>query len=334
MNRTSRHFGGTRGGLMGGLSQIGKLPGISATGDRYIRETAKLFLNYRGRRRAVVRGWMFDALRFLTPMVAVEGSNRTRYFVGTSEWIGRCVYSDGFYEERMMAMVIDIISAMRGGPPPLKGRRFIDVGANIGTASITAISVFGAEDAIGFEPAPDNFKLLQCNLIMNELSSRVRVFQVALSNSPGTAILELSPENCGDHRVRTTSSSNNGLFQEAERPTLKVKLVRLDDLIAELEVDVRDVGLMWIDTQGHEGHVLEGAKTVLRSHVPVVLEYWPYGLRRAGGLDLLHSIIAENYSTVVDLSPPRATTSDYRAQDINQLAEKYEGGSTDLLLIK
>jgi hypothetical protein len=134
--------------------------------------------------------------------------------------------------------------------------------------------------------------------------------------------------------VRTTGSSSNGLFQEAERPTIKVQQVRLDDLLVELKVDVRDVGLVWIDTQGHEGHVLEGAKAVLRSQVPVVLEYWPYGLQRAGGLDLLHSIIAENYSTVIDLSPPRTTTSDYRAQDMNQVAAKYESGLTDLLLIK
>jgi FkbM family methyltransferase len=318
---------------MGRLSQIRKMPVISDTGDRYIRETAKLILNYRGQRRAIVRGWMFDALRFFTPIVAVKGSNGARYFVGTSEWVGRCVYSDGFYEQRVMALATDVITAMRGGPPPLKGRRFIDVGANIGTATITAISVFGAEDAIGFEPAHDNFKLLQCNLILNELSSRVRVFQVALSNSPGTATLELSPENCGDHRVRMAGSTGNDAMREGEWATVEVQLVRLDDLIAELNVNMRDVGLVWIDTQGHEGHVLEGAAAVLRSHVPVVLEYWPYGLRRAGGLNLLHSIIAENYSTVVDLSPSGETSS-YPAHDIHQLAAEYEGGLTDLLLIK
>jgi hypothetical protein len=72
---------------------------------------------------------------------------------------------------------------------------------------------------------------------------------------------------------------------------------------------------------------------VLRSYVPVVPEYWPYGLRWAGGLDLLHSIIAENYSMVIDLLPPRASSS-FRAQDIHQLAARYEGGLTDLLLIK
>jgi hypothetical protein len=40
------------------------------------------------------------------------------------------------------------------------------------------------------------------------------------------------------------------------------------------------------------------------------MEYWPDGLRRAGGLDALHALIAEHYSHVIDLNtrqagPPR-----------------------------
>jgi FkbM family methyltransferase len=311
-----------------------RFPNIPDKADLYARETAKLILNYRGQRRVIVRRWKYDLLHFFTPIMAVEGHNGIHYFVSTSEYLGKCLYVDGFFEERQMKKATEVIQAMRGGPPPLKGHRFIDIGANIGTATITAIKVFGAEDGIGFEPEPDNFKLFQCNLVMNDLSSRVRAFQLALSNHPGTALLELSHANCGDHRVRVAASGDEGVFRESDRPTIKVQLARLDDLMAELNVRVGDVGLVWIDTQGHEGHVLEGATTVLSSDVPVVLEYWPYGLRRAGGHDLLHSLIAENYSMVIDLSVSNCNAV-YRAPDIHQLGAQYSSTqSTDLLLLK
>lgn len=318
---------------MGKTRLASKLPAISKKADLYTRETAKLILNYRGQRQSTLRKWKFDMLRFITPIAAVEECNGIRYYVGTSEWLGRCLYGDGFYEQCQMARAIDVIQSMRGGPPPLKGRRFIDIGANIGTATITAVKVFGANGSgsLSFEPDPNNFKLLQCNLIMNDLGSRVRTFQTALSNSSGTAILELCQTDSGDHRVRTAVPGDEGMFQETERPTIRVPLARFDDL---LDINMEDVGLVWMDTQGHEGHVLEGATAVLHSDVPVVLEYWPYGLRRARGLELLHSLIAQHYSTVVDLSVPK-TSAVYRAEDIDQLVAQYPKAQfTDLLLLK
>jgi FkbM family methyltransferase len=316
------------------LTSDGRLPHTTYGLEKYLREAVKLVLNHRGQRRSIIRAWIYDALRLYTPIVAVEGRNAMRFCVSTSELIGRCLYSNKYFEEHTMATASDVIQTLRGGPPPLRGRRFIDVGANIGTASITAINVFEADTAIGFEPAADNFKLLQCNIIMNDLSSRVRTFQVALSNSSGAAMLELSHDNSGDHRVRVNSINGYGMLGESERPTSRIQIARFDEFIAEHDIGVQDVGMVWIDTQGHEGHVLEGAAAVLESNIPVVLEYWPYALRRAGGLNLLHSLIAENYSNVIDLSIPRGTPT-YRAQDVHKLETEYPDlRETDLLLLK
>jgi FkbM family methyltransferase len=319
---------------MARLQANGRLSHTPYKFERYIREAAKLILNYHGQRRSIARAWIYDALHLCTPMVAVEGRNGMRFCVGTSELIGRCLYSNKYFEEHTMVLASDIRQAIQGGPPPLKGRRFIDVGANIGTASITAIRIFEADSAIGFEPAPDNFRLLQCNVIMNDLSSRIRIFQVGLSNDSGTAMLEISPDNSGDHRVRTASFNDDGKLRESERPTTQIQLARLDDFIAKSDTELQNIGMVWIDTQGHEGQVLEGATAVLDSDIPVVLEYWPYALRRAGGLGLLHTLIAENYSMVIDLSVPRGTPT-YRAKDVHRLETEYCGlEETDLLLLK
>ena len=56
----------------------------------------------------------------------------------------------------------------------------------------------------------------------------------------------------------------------------------LDDLLDEHGIARGDVGLLWMDVQGHERHVLDGAPKLLASGVSLVVELWPYGLRRAG----------------------------------------------------
>ena len=44
-----------------------------------------------------------------------------------------------------------------------------------------------------------------------------------------------------------------------------------------------------IDTQGYEDKVLQGGQRLLTQADAVILEYWPSGVRRAGGdLNLLH----------------------------------------------
>ncbi len=65
-------------------------------------------------------------------------------------------------------------------------------------------------------------------------------------------------------------------------------------------------------------------------HAPegaLVIEYRPYGLRRADGLDLLHEIIASNYNQVVDV---HRTMAENRivfmaADEVERLAYIYSG---------
>ena len=44
----------------------------------------------------------------------------------------------------------------------------------------------------------------------------------------------------------------------------------------------RDIALIWVDVQGYEGYVFNGAKKFLSKGIPVVSEIWPYGILRTG----------------------------------------------------
>lgn len=199
--------------------------------------------------------------------------------------VGRYTFMNGDYELHLMRRAIEIISAERGVPSILQGKTFMDVGANIGTALVPALRLFGADSAVAFEPEPENYRLLHLNLIANGLDERVRRFPLALSDHTGTSDLELSATNSGDHRMRMPGAGD-GDDGESNRATIGVPVTRLDDLVASGEVDLSSLGMVWMDVQGHEGHVLAGASTLLDSSIPVVAEFWPYGLRRSGGLNL------------------------------------------------
>jgi len=56
-----------------------------------------------------------------------------------------------------------------------------------------------------------------------------------------------------------------------------------------------------VDTQGHEGHVLSGATRLLARRAPWVIEYWPYGLALAGGLEHLQELISNDFERVIDV---------------------------------
>ena len=51
--------------------------------------------------------------------------------------------------------------------------------------------------------------------------------------------------------------------------------------------------LIWIDTQGHEAKILSGANNLITSGAPVVMEFWPYALKRSNSFGDLKKIIKE-----------------------------------------
>jgi FkbM family methyltransferase len=152
----------------------------------------------------------------------------------------------------------------------------IDVGANIGTVCVPLQARQAFAQTLAFEPDPRNFTLLQRNIQQNGLESSVRPFRFALSSADGEATLWRSGFNYGDHRL-----SGNGLtVDHASSVTVAVR--SLDAVLHEHGIGAGDIGLLWIDTQGHEFHVLQGSRSLIAIGTPLLLEFWPEGLSAAG----------------------------------------------------
>ncbi|MTD43081.1 FkbM family methyltransferase [Conexibacter sp. W3-3-2] len=304
---------------------------------RNAKNAVKIAIDHRGQRERLLREYFFTLSRRFTPMLAVD-SGDLRFHVSTAEEEGRIIFGERGLDERAMADLVAALAEHTGVAEPLRDKVLLDIGGNIGTTSLYAVRRYGARAAIAVEPAPSNLRLLRLNLHENGATDDVRILELALSDRDGTVQLELSPENSGDHRVRTgAASAAPGLIGEERRDLLSVRACRLDTLAQEGEIDADALGLIWMDVQGHEGHVLAGADAVLARGIPVVLEYWRYGLDRAEGLELLHDSIRRHFSRVVDMGPPWSDEPPtvIAAADVATLATRYDRPDVfaDLLLL-
>lgn len=298
----------------------------------------KLVINFRGQRRILIRETFFRLARRFTPVLAVEDDG-VRFLVSTSDdVIGRVTFMYEGFDEEAMHRAVSVLAGHTGVEAPLRDRVVVDVGANIGTTTVYAVRRFGAAAVLAFEPEPGNLDLLRQNVAANALTDAVTVDAVAISDADGEVTFELSAQDGGDHRVRVGGAEEApGAMDEARRRVISVPARRLDTALTGHGLDAADVAMVWVDVQGHEAHVLEGASELIAAGVPFTIEYWPYGLQRAGGLDRLHALISEGFAEVVDLGPPAAGLEPVvlPAGEVASLAARYTGptGFCDLVLL-
>lgn len=252
--------------------------------------------------------------------------------------IGAAIRAGGQFEEQA---VLETLSFLESLGENVNRTTFLDIGANIGTHNIAALKN-GFKKAICIEADCDNYKLLKVNHLLNDLDQRCVDVYSAVSDMDGDATLELSDTNFGDHRVKVAGVGDVlAVHGEQERGTRSVPVRRLDTLLNELAIQPDQIGLAWIDTQGHEGQVLSGATSLLASPVPLVLEFWPYGLHRAGGYKAFRAGLSQR-SRYYDLRRSLETGSPvaYGIDDLDQLFDDWlrqESSSccphTDLLVL-
>jgi len=264
-----------------------------------LRQLRRIHHVLQGGPEGLARRGFFAAARRFTPVMTVDRDG-LRFYVSTSDRVlSRRLFIYHRKPERDIEHAFVALRQVCQLTRSLERTLVIEIGANIGSHTVELLKRYGAENVVAIEPDPGNFELLQHNVLANGVYDRVAMLQLALSDRNGTAELELASDNCGDHRIRGSGRADDGA--EPLRPTVEVQTARFDSLVDAGDIDLGSVGLVWMDVQGHEAHVLRGARSLLESPIPVVMEYWPYGLRRAGALEALHELIATHYRYVIDL---------------------------------
>jgi FkbM family methyltransferase len=160
------------------------------------------------------------------------------------------------------------------------GSVVVDAGANIGIYSQFLAKCVGPAGMVhSFEPDLENFARLRAALAG---LPNVRVNRLALSDKTGDSLLYLSQQLNVDHRAYPTEGEM--------RRSVSIRSITLDDYFKPGE----RVDLIKMDIQGYELHALRGANRVLVDNpdIMLLLEFWPYGLKQAGGnwVDLIAAL--------------------------------------------
>lgn len=238
--------------------------------------------------------------------------------------IGRDVYADGGYDFTKLELALSLL------PSEFRRELLVDVGANIGTICIPAVRRGYFSRAQAVEPEPRNFSLLSVNVHLNGLGGRIALHNLALGAVDGQQLeLELSAVNFGDHRVRM--SSDPGLSGEGIRKSIPIQSNTFDTVIGDVDPNAT---LVWMDTQGFEGYVLKGASSALSRRPPLVVEFWPYGLKRSGSYEAMkHALVQAGYKEFYDLDDG-TTKHSVTLETFDALAARIgdSGEYTDLLV--
>lgn len=148
------------------------------------------------------------------------------------------------------------------------GMSCVEVGANVGFYTQQLARRVGPSGrVVAFEPEPWNMTLLR----RRALGPHVTSLEVAVGDSQGSVTLHLSDALNVDHRTYPTGEA---------RRQIQVGQVALDDVLGDTSVD-----FLKMDVQGYEPVALRGMAKLLRRspNLRMILEFWPWGIRRAGG---------------------------------------------------
>jgi len=163
------------------------------------------------------------------------------------------------------------------------GGTFLDIGSNIGLAFVP-VAQNPKIQCIGFEPAPEIYKMLVQNIQWNCQHPNTKVMNIAIHHKNSEVNFDLGVHNFGDNRI--TSKHNKSLMMENRRKTITVDAKRLDDLGLTVGLPLA----VKIDTQGAEPFVISGGEDTLGKADLIAIEFWPYSMSR---LDADYRIVIE-----------------------------------------
>jgi FkbM family methyltransferase len=256
----------------------------------------------------------FDQARYRAEYLGVA-TDEGEFVVSTSDrHLGKALFVKRSRPEfRVLRLATSVVRSALG-VDALAGRTFVDVGANIGTTTVCALRSHGFGAAVCCEAEPANHRLLETNLALNGLKDRAQTRRVGVSSQCGRAKLVVHEESgvfswvaVDEERIRVAEASRRTLADElmVEAPpttsVVDIDLITLDQLAEDGVIDRDLVGMIWIDVEGHEGHVLKGAATLVERGVPLVLEVDPTGLEARGDPRMLYAVAERSYTHFVDV---------------------------------
>ena len=179
------------------------------------------------------------------------------------EILSRSIAYDKIWEPETTKLIKKIIH---------EGDIGIDLGANIGYFTILMANLVGTSGKVfSFEPAPQNFEILQKNIKQNHLKNVV-ANQSAIGDMNGKIKLYLSNTNAGWHKV----FPKQFIDYEVSDKNIDVEICSLDKEFIDKKID-----FIKMDVEGYEWNAIKGGKKILEENqdIKLIFEFFPMALR-------------------------------------------------------
>ena len=281
--------------------------------------------------------WLFGIYLVPRHIATVNTKNGLLSFNSKDRTLGRSLYIEREFEYDGMHKCVKLL-VDNAFLSDAEKHTVMDVGGYIGMIGIGFLNAGLFKKALMFEPNPDSFSLINKNISQNNMQQNISAFNVALSDVESELVMELSHKNYGDHRIRKEGEVESGHYNEQNRKTIKVRAIPFDNFVAEnKDIDFEDVKMIWMDIQGHEGKFISGAQQFLlqHKHVPIAMEFWPYGLLRAGtSKNDFCSVVSKLYSHFYILDETPCTL--HEISELEKYFENYgqtPAGGSHLILV-
>jgi FkbM family methyltransferase len=132
-------------------------------------------------------------------------------------------------------------------PKQINPKVILDIGGNIGIASIYLASIFPEAAIYTFEPLHDNFKILKKN---TQQYTNIKIFNIGLGSKNGNFKVYLSdnPDNFGGASFYPEIGGNK------DESYIKCEVKNINEVLKELKLN--SIDLIKIDTEGAEYDIL------------------------------------------------------------------------------
>ncbi len=143
-----------------------------------------------------------------------------------------------------------------------------DVGANVGDMTMAMCKWLPDATVYAFEPYSKTFEALRTRVEASPYRDRVRLHDFGFYDKKGTAPLHVTSHHGANSLVAISSAYHVFNPHVREEEAENVRLVRLDDFVAE--AGISHIDLMKVDVEGAEFEVFAGGARTLRSMVDTI----------------------------------------------------------------
>jgi len=196
--------------------------------------------------------WQFYKRTIKLPLI-VKLDNNMNYVLSPDSSNSTGVIYSKIYEAEYILFIRKLLSNK-------KNDVLIDVGAHSGLFALLIHPLF--TESFLFEPAKDNFKLIERNVALNP-SLKIKPENVAVSDKEGFTNFLVTGSHSGTNKIVKDLTKNASNI-------IKVPIISIDSYLRKNGIN-NAISLIKIDTEGHEHGVLKGAEQTIRNNKEIII---------------------------------------------------------------